>query len=214
MGFSKEEAERLNADHHRRMSADSRRRSQHEAKKAATLDGASRYSLVEAMLGAQSRFELQAERPTLLELGAGRGQLRQLLCTELGATEYVGVEVVADVAAASPHVSHMAFEEGPARGWNSRFDFIFSRHVMEHVTDVDVAMKALKQMLAPKGIIGAVTPHYFPDPEPAHVTQLRIDEWMAAYERNGLKPVYAMEKSFACDEAHLVIVHSEVATGL
>ena len=100
----------------------------------------------------------------------------------------------------------MAIEELPEQ-WNGRFHLVYSRHVMEHVLDIDLALSNIKRVLAPNGVVAAVTPHYFPDPEPAHVSQLRIEEWIARYKAAGLVSVYATLEHFACEEAHLLAVH-------
>lgn len=209
MTFDADRARSLNADHHRRMAADAKRATLAGKTRDRQLNDQSRQAIIRAMRGAVGRFALRrtdGKDVSVLELGAGRGGLRDTLMEELGADRYVGVEVVPEVADVSPHVECMPFENAP-ESWNESFDFIFSRHVMEHVTDVGKAMAALKRLLAPHGVIGAVTPHYFPDPEPAHVTQQRINEWMAAYNRSGFKCVYAKQEHFTCEEAHIVVVH-------
>lgn len=202
MAFDRRRAEELNSDHHRRMRIEAAR----SAPGNAGRDRQSRAKLVYAMRGCVRRFGLEPIRKELLELGAGYGGDRLYLMEQLGLEGYVGVEVVEDVANRSEHVTHMALEEMPSR-WDGRFDYVYSRHVMEHATDARAAVRAVKRVLAPEGVVGAVTPHYFPDPEPAHVTQLRIEEWMTLYRSEGLQPVYAMQERFACDEAHIVLVH-------
>jgi SAM-dependent methyltransferase len=203
--FDRLRAEALNADHHVRMRAEAGRRV-----RPPTRDAESRALIVEAMLGCVNRYGMRAPgddgQLRVLELGAGFGGDRQFLCDAFAAA-YLGIEVVEAVAATSDDVRYMAIEEMPEE-WNGTFHFVYSRHVMEHVLDLPQALAAIKRVLAPNGVLGAVTPHYFPDPEPAHVTQLRISEWMTAYERSGLRPVYAVEREFECAEAHIVCVHS------
>ena len=208
----------LNADHHRRMAADAALREAvaaqggpREQARIAAGDHASRDALLEAMRGAVGRFgfDRTGDR-TVLEIGAGHGGDAGALRAWLHA-EYVGIEVVPDVAAASG-VLNLALEECP-EDWNGKFDWIYSRHVMEHVPDVDLALSTVKRLLAPGGVVGAVTPHYFPDPEPAHVTQLRLGAWMEAYRRHGLTPVYAVEATYVCAEAHLVLAHADDVHG-
>lgn len=203
MAFDRQRAEQLNADHHRRMRLEAARAAPGQAGR----DRQSRAKLVRAMKGCVGRFKLPRPKAELLELGAGYGGDRLYLLEELNLTAYVGVEVVKDVADRSEHVTHMAFEEMP-EVWNGRFEYVYSRHVMEHATDAREAIRAIKRVLAPTGVVAAVTPHYFPDPEPAHVTQLRVEEWMDLYRSEGLEPVYAMKEDFACAEAHLVLLHA------
>lgn len=205
--YDRERAETLNADHHRRMAA----AAPNAAPNVATLDHRSRANLVNAILGCMRRHDMVPSMPgapKLLELGAGYGGDHDYLVERLGC-RYVGIELVESVAEAAPeYVTHMPLEEAP-EDWNGRFRFIYSRHVMEHAIDVDLACQTVRRLLAPNGIVGAVTPHYFPDPEPAHVSQLRIEQWQKAYERNGLKAVYAVVENHACTEAHLVCVHKD-----
>lgn len=179
---------------------------------AVTSDEESRAHIVTAMIGCSQRYSIPAGESSLqvLELGAGSGRDMDFLSAHFNAS-YQGVEVVKAAAAAlaGRNVHHMAVEDLPD-GWSSCFHFIYSRHVMEHVMVVDTALQAIKKVLAPDGIVGAVTPHFFPDPEPAHVAKLNHVEWIEAYLRNGLHPVYCEVKTFGVTEAHLVAVHSEL----
>lgn len=217
MTFDRSKLESLNADHHRRMAQMPSKGSND------TRDSASRAKLIEAVHGCRRRHRMEWQvdlvngvLPSILELGAGYAGDRETLVREFYGI-YTGIEAVkhvADSAAATvdsargESIHHMAIEELPQE-WNGKFQLVYSRHVMEHVLDVDLALANIKRVLAPNGVVAAVTPHYFPDPEPAHVTQLRIDEWMRAYERAGLKSVYATLESFACDEAHILCVHND-----
>jgi len=206
----------LNADHHRRMSADATsRRDTARDYEIRRLDMTSRANITQAMAGARDRYKLQGPR-ALLELGAGYGGDISYLMDYFGLKHYQGVEVVPEVqkAAGSAHIALGSFEDMADEPLDTQhrplveeYGFIYSRHVMEHVLDVNRAIKALKTLLAPGGVIGAVTPHYFPDPEPAHVCQLKIEEWLEAYEKHGLKVVYAVETHFACAEAHIIAIH-------
>lgn len=206
--FDRSRLEELNADHHRRMAQMPSRGSND------TRDSQSRSKLIAAVHGCISRHRmalLPGEQFRVLELGAGYAGDRPTLITEFGA-HYTGIEAVKHVAeAASANlpsgepILHMAIEELPPE-WEGRFHLVYSRHVMEHVLDVDLALSNIKRALAPNGIVASVTPHYFPDPEPAHVTQLRIEEWLHAYKRVGLTSVYATIEHFACEEAHILAV--------
>jgi SAM-dependent methyltransferase len=200
--FDRDRAASLNADHHRRMAAASQRSPRRPSR-----DHDSRTAIIGAMLGCAHRHAMRVlgEGPLqVLELGAGYAGDRDVLRRSFAA-EYTGIELVESVAASSPDVHHMAIEEMP-EAWNGRFHFVYSRHVMEHVLSVPTALAAIRRVLAPNGIVGAVTPHYFPDPEPAHVTQLRIGEWMVQYSLAGLEPVYAVQQEHECPEAHIVCV--------
>lgn len=201
----------LNTDHHRRMKElhDSRV-GQPAGNAIEDMNQVSRDNLTCAMKGAASRYGLGgAIGGRLLELGASYGGERAYLVSSFQTT-YVGVEVVPHVAEAAKElgVLNLALEEAPAV-WDGSFDWVYSRHVMEHVPDVDVALATIKRILAPKGVFGAVTPNP-PDNEPAHVCQLTAEQWMSKYRQHGLIPVYAfLQSHVGLTEVHLVVVHRE-----
>lgn len=199
----------LNTDHHRRMALLS---VEHQRQNRTALyqqqNDQSRAALLAAVKGCEARYVMRDGPGAVLELGASFGGERPFLLEALGVADYVGIEIVEAAAKTSPYVVHGAVEDAPEE-WNGRFTHIWSRHVMEHVVDVDIALSALRRVLAPNGIIAAVTPHFFPDPEPAHVSQLRMDEWIAAYQRNGLHVVYAVLGDYVCPECHIVAIHED-----
>jgi len=205
----------LNTDHHHRMTAlHNSRKGMPAGNAIGDLNQDSRIHLSSAMRGCAARFGLGKFGGQLLELGASYGGEKAFLVNTFQA-EYVGVEVVTHVAEAAKDmgVLHMAMEEAPEE-WDERFDWIYSRHVMEHVPDVDVALATLKRVLSPVGIIGAVTPND-PDNEPAHICQLRLEQWMAKYRQHGLIPVFAAhQKHPGLTEAHVVCVHREALEDL
>jgi ubiquinone/menaquinone biosynthesis C-methylase UbiE len=92
---------------------------------------------------------------------------------------------------------------------DDEFDLVCSRHVMEHVSDIQTALKEIKRVLKPGGYVAAVTPHYFPDPEPAHLQKLRIDEWVNMYVETGFTVSESHLRQFNCMEAHIVARKSE-----
>lgn len=200
--------EALNTDHHHRMS---HMHDLHTKEQIAWFDernARSRDAITNAMLGCEARLQMrQPGQRALLELGAAYAGEREWLISRFDGCVYVGIDVV---NTNTEHVHHMAIEEMPP-WWDGQFQYIHSRHVMEHVVDLDGALSRIKRVLAPNGIVGAVTPHVFPDREPAHVTQQTLGEWMAHYRRHGLQPVYAKLEDFACAEAHIVCVHAELA---
>lgn len=204
--------EELNSDHHKRMSTMHCGLPQGYVDGQASQSLRSRSLLVHAMVGCRNATQALASEPRLelLEIGAGSAGDREYLMEQLGCF-YSGVEVVERVAIAARErgVLHMAFEEAPAE-WSGRFHFIYSRHVMEHTVNLELTLATLRRVLAPNGIIAAVTPAE-PDNEPAHVTQQTLEEWCAHYRRHGLRPVYAMIETTVCKEAHIVCVHEALA---
>jgi 2-polyprenyl-3-methyl-5-hydroxy-6-metoxy-1,4-benzoquinol methylase len=206
----RERLEALNTDHHRRMSVMHVGHSADQLKWFDDRNIISRELIVSAMLGCQHRAQMKLdEKRQVLELGAGHGNDRGYLCSRLDAS-YVGVEVVKHAAEAAG-VLHMAVEEIP-HDLDGKFQFVYSRHVMEHVVNLDLALAGIVRALAPNGIVGAVTPHVFPDREPAHVCLQTISEWCDHYRRHGLRPVYAKLESLACEEAHIVCIREEWAS--
>lgn len=208
----------LNADHRLRILDDPVRSNPLKLERALLMDAASRAALIETMLGCQSRWDLKKSRPrSLLELGAGYtddpvtpSNNREIICKWLEADDYVGIEVVPDLAK-WPDVHCMAIEELPDE-WYGRFDFVYSRHVMEHVIDLPLAMRNIRKVLKPHGIVGAVTPHFFPDLEPAHLQKLKIGAWVKAYTDHNMKVVYAQQSTYYVREAHIVAVRSDLPT--
>lgn len=208
----RERLEALNTDHHRRMSVMHVGQSEDQIRRWAAWDEESRRLITDAMLGCQNRAGMKRDEDRgVLDLGSGSARDRDYLMQRFEAG-YCGIEVVKEAAERTAHlnVRHLAIEEMPSE-WDGKVQFIYSRHVMEHVVDLDAALAAIKRVLAPHGIVGAVTPHVFPDPEPAHVTVQTLGEWCAHYKRHGLRPVYAKLENMACVEAHIVCIHEEWA---
>ena len=87
---------------------------------------------------------------------------------------------------------------------NESKDLVCSRHVMEHVSDIQKALAEIKRVLRPGGYVAAVTPHRFPDYEPAHIQQLRIAEWETEYQKAGFTVLSGDIREFNCTEAHIV----------
>lgn len=202
----------VNEDHHLRMGALHQQFVRTNAlPEIQRLDAESMDGILNAMRGCAERYAMRGPTSSILELGASTGHKSAFLLRELAATEYTGVEVVGATAKVSPFVYHMPLEEMPPE-WGKRFSFVFSRHVMEHVVDVDTALRTIKMVLAPNGVVGAITPHLFPDPEPAHLSQLTQAQWIAAYARNGFKVVYSVLHQSHCPECHIVAVHEEWPT--
>jgi len=211
-----EKTRALNEDHHRRMASDAGGRMAGENERICDLDRQSRFAILTNMIKAvPTTVSLAGRKLNVLELGSGYcgdvETLEQKLGTDLLSTiRYVGVEVVPHVVDSArikhPHLGmHCTIWEQAAEWWPGRFDFIYSRHVMEHALDANAACKAIATLLAPNGVAGAVTPHYFPDPEPAHVTQLECHQWMQLYQNAGLEVCYGAVHGYNCEEAHIVV---------
>ncbi len=88
---------------------------------------------------------------------------------------------------------------------DNTFDAVVSRHVMEHTYDVQGAINEIKRILKPGGFAGAITPHFFPDYERAHTTQLGMMEWVKEYSKAGFGIVSAEIHFFIVEECHIVV---------
>jgi SAM-dependent methyltransferase/glycosyltransferase involved in cell wall biosynthesis len=197
---SQDEIRKLNYDHHRRMTEE------HNLRKAKESVSAPAGPTVENLDDASFRF-LLADVPkggAILELGSASGGqwgvLREwsdnltgldLYEPAVKASQEKGLNIVLGFVEALPFP-------------DESFDLVCSRHVMEHVGDPQKALSEIKRVLKPGGYVAAVTPHRFPDPEPAHITQLRIQAWQGEYEKAEFDVLYADLRSFNCVEAHIV----------
>ncbi|MBI4301398.1 MAG: class I SAM-dependent methyltransferase [Chloroflexi bacterium] len=87
---------------------------------------------------------------------------------------------------------------------DNSFDLVVSRHTMEHTYDVNKTLADIKRILKPNGIIATVTPHFSPDPEPAHLTQLTMNEWVELYENLGFQVLAVKLKNYRSPECHII----------
>lgn len=175
------------------------------------IDRHSRKHLVGAMRQCEHRFDMaRHEKRFVLELGPGNGFDRDYLMNSFNA-KYIGIDAVAETAHKLKKlgVHYSAIEDMASVIDQESVHFIYSRHVMEHVANADAAIAAIRHVLAPNGVVGAVTPYQFPDPEPAHLTQLDLDGWSYAYARHGLKVVYMQVHDFRVPEAHIIAVRAD-----
>lgn len=141
---------------------------------------------------------------TALELGSAYGRSFPLLREKFRCV--VGIELVADA------VRHCLHQGWPAvwgvierLPWpDGCFDAVISRHVMEHTRDPVQTLREIRRVLVPGGYVGAITPHFFPDPEPAHLTKLSAEEWLKEYQREGFEVVRLALEQHICPECHIV----------
>lgn len=154
--------------------------------------------------GIQSGFYSPWEK-TVLDIGAGKAKKRDLLHSILVVDTYVGIEVVPELAEMNDDVQCMAVEEMPSE-WDSGFHYVWANHVMEHSLDPQETIESILASMVKGGIFGSATPHYFPDPEPAHVTLWTQQQWVAFYEANGFKVVHQSMVEVTCVQSNLVMV--------
>lgn len=194
MSISLEEVKAKNYDHHSRMARDHNARDVERNNLIRKLDDDSYLSLLQNVP--------KGER--LLELGSASGGQWHILAD--WADKLTGIDLY------EPHVKnsealgldiHLGYvEKMPFE--DDLFDIVCSRHVLEHLGDIDQGMEEIKRVLKPGGITANVTPHYFPDPEPAHINQLRSHEWTDYYTRHGFEIISVGTSNFNCEECHIV----------
>lgn len=194
----------LNYDHHRRMTEEHNRLKALELKDAAV--SAPGAPTVESSDDASMRFVL-ARVPkggSILELGSAYGGQWHVL--REWSQDLTGLDLYEPAVKASQERGlniHLGMvEEMPFA--DASFDVVVSRHVMEHVGDPQRALAEIERVLRPGGYVAAVTPHRWPDDEPAHITHLRLEEWVEQYRKAGFGVDYAGLADFNCREAHIV----------
>ncbi len=189
-----DEVRQLNYAHHVKMTNDAAASSAEETAKIIRLDDESYRSLLSIIPKGDS----------LLEIGASYGRQWNVLGewgTELSGIDLYEPEV--EVARREGKNIVVAYaEELPFP--DESISAIVSRHVMEHVADIPKVLSEIKRVLKHGGYVAAITPHYFPDPEPSHVNQLRIEQWKAAYEKAGFTVISSELRTFNCVEAQIV----------
>jgi ubiquinone/menaquinone biosynthesis C-methylase UbiE len=189
-----EEVKELNYDHHARMKADFNARGGVTNDTIRKLDDDSYVSLL--------KYVPKGER--LLELGSASGGQWKVLSH--WADKLTGVDLYEPYVKASEEAGldiHLGFvEQLPFE--DSIFDIVCSRHVMEHLGDVDKGLEEIKRVLKPGGYVANVTPHYFPDPEPSHINQYKSHEWTDLYIKHGFEIVGVGVSHFNCEEFHIV----------
>ena len=191
---SLDDIRRLNYDHHERMNSDAAANDTERTKEIIRLDDESYRSLLTGIPSSTS----------LLEIGSANGRQWTTLGTwafDLTGLDLYEPDVLAGRNAGRNIVLGYA-EELPFP--DASFDIVCSRHVMEHVADVPKVFSEVMRVLRPGGYVAAITPHYFPDPEPAHINQYPLDEWRKLYRAAGYEIIKAELGQFNCTEAHIV----------
>ena len=139
-----------------------------------------------------------------LELGCANGSFFPLLRRYF--KEVSGIDLNPDsvnIAVQFKYSCQVAFiEELPFP--DQSFDVVLSRHVLEHTISPVLALKEIHRILRPGGITANITPHYFPDPEPAHISQLTLEQWLSLYKEIGFQILHAYLAFFNATEAHII----------
>jgi len=209
MGFDRGELERTNRDHWERMKSLQAELMKRAPEEQAAWDERDRVAM-EKTLGVMSTCRrslgLSPQARVALDVGAGKGRAKEPLMRVFDC-DYVGIEVLEDKPLVTG-VESLALEECP-KDWHGRFDVVYANHVLEHCQDPALALAALKHLLAADGVLGVVTPHLMPDPEPAHVNVLTAEQWFDAWREWDLLPLYLEYEMTTIPELRMVLCHRE-----
>lgn len=140
-----------------------------------------------------------------LEIGSAWGRQFDVLSTRFDKLSGIDIHQPSiDKGRALGHdIQYSALEHTPFP--DNTFDVVVSRHVMEHTFDAQKALNEIKRILKPGGFAAAITPHYFPDYEIAHTTQLGIVEWLKEYSRAGFIIISGELHPFNAPECQIVV---------
>jgi len=189
----------LNYDHHRRMSEMHR-----EHILQGTVEGISRMDDLSyrALLNSIPR-----DRESILELGSASGGqwplLREWLLSNgriMGIDLY---EPLVEQAREKGLVIHHGFVERMPF-YSGAFDLVCSRHVMEHLGDLDRGMHEILRVTRSGGYIAHVTPNMAHDDEPAHLNHLDEEGWKSKWQSMGLLILHTQRHPFHGGEVHIV----------
>jgi SAM-dependent methyltransferase len=191
------EVMRLNYDHHRRMG-------ELHAQKVA--DGTQDAS---AAVDDLSYRELLMGIPPpvlVLELGSSAGGQWPLLRRLLRTGRIRGVDLYEpNVRAARQRGLSIRLGFAECLPYeDSTFDLVCSRHVMEHVGDVERAISEVHRVLVPGGWSAHATPDLGEDGEPSHLNRHGVEWWAKAWAEGGFEVIGARRCDFHGGEAHIV----------
>jgi SAM-dependent methyltransferase len=189
----------LNYDHHRRMA---------EIHAQTVVDGTSHQR---GEVDNQSYRALLAyvpvNRHAILELGSASGGQWPLLREWLAPDgRIVGIDLYdplvqkareAGLDIVTGYVEKMVFYDG-------LFDLVCSRHVMEHLGDLDRGISEILRVTRSGGYIAHVTPNMDVDNEPAHLNHLNEAEWREKWRAVGLHILHTKRHPFHGGEVHIV----------
>jgi SAM-dependent methyltransferase len=140
----------------------------------------------------------------IIEIGCAEGGN---LCAmaEVGARELVGTDiaevrldtarVIADLLGQKiTYSSHDVIYQPPFRDWLEHFDVALLRDVIEHLDDAEVALRNIRQVLKPNGVLYVTFPPYY-SPFGGH--QQTLVNWSSKIPFMHLLPERVFEKMIA-----------------
>ena len=143
--------------------------------------------------------------PMALELGSAEGE--QWKCLSEWGKELVGIDLYEPFVRTSRKrglAVYLGFVEDMNMFPAGHFDLVCSRHVMEHLGDVDRGIEEIKRVLKQDGWTAHVTPDLMIDDEPSHLNRFKKWEWASRWAEHGFQ-IMSLEKTmFHGGEVHLV----------
>jgi len=192
----------LNYDHHRRMTELHKQRVEFGQIEAINeIDDLSYRTLL---------VEVPRDRRCILELGSASGAQWPLLLEwsdPHAPCEMHGIDLFAPLvmkAQAEGRFVQLGFVEDMNMYLAESFDLVCSRHVMEHLGDVDRGIREIIRVTAPGGYIAHVTPDFDNDNEPAHLNKWGLARWTAKWIEHGIRLLSANKYPFHGGEVHIV----------
>ena len=141
---------------------------------------------------------------SVIEIGSAEGGN---LCAmgEVGARELVGTDIneprlesarlIADLLGLKiTYSSHDVISEPPFREWLEHFDLALLRDVIEHLDDAETALRNIRQVLKPSGVLYVTFPPYY-SPFGGH--QQTLVNWASRIPFMHLLPERVFEKMIA-----------------
>jgi len=146
-------------------------------------------------------------RMKILELGSSKGTQFPLLLEWSTNGSIYGIDLYEpNVVQAQKHGLHivLGYVEQMDMFDDNLFDLVCSRHVMEHLGDIEQGMSEIIRVTRHGGYIAHATPDLNYDPEPAHLNHNTLQEWTLIWMRAGIQLKTAKRHSFHGGEVHIV----------
>lgn len=143
----------------------------------------------------------------ILELGSASGGQWPLLKEWAPEGKIYGIDLyvpLVDEAIKKGLPIYKGFVENMNMFPQETFDLVCSRHVMEHLGDVDAGMDEIFRVLKSGGFSAHVTPDMPYDDEPSHLNKWKIDVWQEKWLEHGFIRGYLRSHKYHGGEVHTV----------
>src|SRR5688500_4436622 len=126
----------------------------------------------------------------MAEVGA-----RELVGTDIAESRLDNARVIADMLGLKiTYSSHDVIGQPPFRDWLEHFDLALLRDVIEHLDDAEVALRNIRQVLKPNGVLYVTFPPYY-SPYGGH--QQTLVNWASRVPFMHLLPERVFERMIA-----------------